>query len=247
MGSPKSSMSRRRIRAVVASVVAVAAVVTGASALARGGSEPDASPRTSSPAAQEDPTVDLDLGPVDDADVTACLGGGFAPDAGSVEVLYGVRQRSADGSAPVLLLRNASGELRLCDVAGPDSPAQLPLPEATAAEPVAFLTNGRKAWDCDGSTVDGYTSTTWLAVGPTVATVQERFWVDGVPGSWFSTEAQGGYAHLQTWLAGPLPEGTELGVQLRVLDADGKPVAQSALPTGTQSLPGCTEGDVQIG
>lgn len=247
MGSPNSSTSRRRVGAVAASVVAVAAVVTGAAALARDGSEPDASPRTSPPAAQEEPRVDLDLGPVADADVTACLSGGFAPDAGSVDVLYGVQQRSADGSAPVLLLRNASGELRLCDVAGPDSPAQLPLPEATSDEPVAFLTNGRKAWSCDGATVDGYTSSTWLTVGPAVATVQERFWVDGVPGPWFSSEAQDGYAHLQTWLDGPLPQGTELGVQHRVLDADGEPVAQSALPTGTQLLPGCTDGDVQIG
>lgn len=247
MGSPKSSMSRRRFGAVVASVVAVAAVVTGASALARGGSEPDASPQASAPAARQDPGVDLDLGPVADADVTACLAGGFASDAGSVDVLYGERQRSADGSAPVLLLRNGSGELRLCDVAGPDSPAQLPLPEVTTDQPVAFLTNGRKAWDCDGTTMNGYTATTWLTVGPTVATVQERFWVDGVAGPWFRTEAQGGYAHLQTWLDGPLPKGTELGVQHRVLDADGAPVAQSALPTATQPLPGCTDGDVQIG
>jgi hypothetical protein len=183
---------------------------------------------------------------VTDADVEACGSGGFAG-AGAVEVLYGVRQRSADGDVPVLVLRNDAGDLRLCDVAGPDSPAQLPLPETSAAQQVVFLSNGRKSWECDGTTVQRYSATTWLAVGPEVSTVQERFWTGGKAGPWFTTSAQGGYAHLQTWLDGPLDKGTELAVQTQALDADGRPVARSALAPGPQPLAGCTGGEVQIG
>lgn len=245
MGSPESSAARRHTGAVVAVVLAVTVVVAGAASLARSGSEPRPAP--AAPAAPApDPVVDLDRGPVTDADVQACSSGGFAG-SGGVEVLYGVRQRSADGDVPVLVLRNDAGDLRLCDVAGPDSPAQLPLPEASTTEPVVFLSNGRKSWDCDGTTVQRYSATTWLAVTPEVSTVQERFWTDGQAGPWFTTTAQGGYAHLQTWLDGPLAEGTELAVQTRALDADGRPVARSGLAPGRQPLAGCTDGDVQIG
>jgi hypothetical protein len=256
MGSTDSSTPRRHLGAVVAVVLAVAAVLVGASALAHEDTEPAPTAAAPAPAPAPVATTDLDRGPVSDADVAACASGGFAADPSSVEVLYGVRQLSADGDVPVLLLRNAAGDLRFCDVAGPDAPAQLPLPAASAGEPVVFLTNGRKSWDCSdsgdgrdgpGSPVEGYTATTWLAVGPEVATVQERFWQDGEPGPWFSTAASGGYAHLQTWITGPVPATTRLGVQTRVLDADGRPVAQSALSRGRVPLAGCTDGDVQIG
>jgi hypothetical protein len=247
MGSPESSTPRRHLGAVVAVVLAVAVVVVGASALSRVETKPDRTPAAPASAPPRDGGVDLDQGPVTDADVKACASGDFATDPASVEVLYGVRQRSADGDVPVLLLRNAAGDLRFCDVAGPDAPAQLPLPETSAGEPVVFLTNGRKSWDCTDGTVEGYTATTWLAVGPEVATVQERFWQDGEPGPWFTSDASGGYAHLQTWITGPVPPTTKLGVQTRVLDADGEPVAQSALTPGRVPLAGCTDGDVQIG
>jgi hypothetical protein len=246
MGST-TSPSRRHLGAAVAAVLAVAVVVTGASALSLAGSGSDPAPAPPAAAPAQDPTVDLDRGDATDADVEACASGGFAPDASSVEVLYGVRQQSPDGDVPVLLLRNAAGDLRFCDLAGPDAPAQLPLPGTETDEPVVFLTNGRRSWDCTGRQVQGYTATTWLAVGPEVATVQERYWQDGTPGPWFTTAARGGYAHLQTWLTGPLPEQTRLGVQTRALDADGHPVSQSALPRGRQALPGCAGGDVQIG
>jgi hypothetical protein len=246
MGST-TSPSRRHLGAVVAAVLAVGVVVTGASALSLAGPDPDPAPAQLATAPPQDPAVDLDQGDATEADVEACVSGGFAPDASSVEVLYGVRQQSPGGDVPVLLLRNAAGDLRFCDLAGPDAPAQLPLPEASADEPVVFLTNGRKSWDCTGAQVEGYTATTWLAVGPEVATVQERYWQDGKPGPWFTTEARGGYAHLQTWVTGPLPAQAQLGVQTQALDADGRPVNRSALPRGRQALPGCAGGDAQIG
>lgn len=247
MGST-TSPSRRHLGAAVAAVLAVAAVVTGASALSLAGPDPDQASERPATAPPQDPTVDLDQGDATEADVEACASAGFAADAASVEVLYGVRQQSPDGEiVPVLLLRNEAGDVRFCDIAGPDAPAQLPLPDSSADEPVAFLTNGRRSWDCTGRQVEGYTATTWLAVGPEIATVQERYWQDGRPGPWFTTEARGGYAHLQTWVAGPLPEQAQLGVQTRALDADGRPVSQSALPRGRQSLPGCAGGDAQIG
>ena len=247
MGSPESSTPRRHHGAIVAAAVGVAVVVTGASALSLSGSEPEAAPASAPASAPEDPTVDLDTGPVSDEDVEACAAGGFAPDAGSVEVLYGVRQQSAQGDLPVLLLRNAAGELRFCDVAGTDAPAQLPLPEVSPAEPVVFLTNGRKTWDCTDAALDRYSSTTWLAVGPDVAAVQERYWQGREAGPWFTTQARGGYAHLQTWVDGPLAKQARLRVQTRVLDTAGDPIAQPALVPGRQPLAGCTDGDVQIG
>lgn len=246
MGST-TSPSRRHFGAVVAAVLAVAVVVTGASALSLTGRDPDPTPAQQASAPTQDPTVDLDQGEPTAADVEACVSGDFAPDASSVEVLYGVRQQSPDGDVPVLLLRNAAGDLRFCDLAGPDAPAQLPLPETSADEPVVFLTNGRRSWDCTGRQVEGYTATTWLAAGPEVATLQQRYWQDGKPGPWFTTEARGGYAHLQTWVTGPLPEQAQLGVQTQALDADGRTVSWSALPRGRQPLPGCVGGDAQIG
>ncbi len=247
----QDSAPRRRLGAIIGTVLAVAVVVAGASALTMADPEPapspDDTPATTS-TADDEQTLDLDLGRVTDpAALATCLADDFATDLGSVDVLYAVEQRSVDGSSPVLLLRNAGGELRMCDAAGPDRPAQLPLPEASDAEPVAFLTNGRMAWDCSDTTVASYTATTWLAVVPGVARVQQRFWVDGAPGPWFSTAASGGYAHLQTWLDGPLAEGVELEVEHRVLDHDGDPFAQSALPSGRQPLTGCTGDDAQIG
>ncbi|MGZ8737471.1 MAG: hypothetical protein ACXWW7_09935 [Nocardioides sp.] len=247
----QDSAPRRHLGAIIGTVLAVAVVVAGASALTTADPEPALSPGdtpATTSTADDEPTLDLDLGPVTDPDVLAtCLADDFATDLGSVDVLYAVEQRSADGSSPVLLLRNAGGDLRMCDAAGPDHPAQLPVPEASNAEPVAFLANSRMAWECSDTTVQGYTATTWLAVVPGVARVQQRFWVAGTPGAWFSTAASGGYAHLQTWLDGPLAQDVELAVEHRVLDHDGDPVAQSALPSGRQPLSGCTGGDVQIG
>lgn len=254
MVSPDTSAPRRRLGAIAATVLAVALISLGFAVVELTGSEPATTPATpgtpasTTPAGAADPVLDLDLGPVSDpTSVTSCLTPDFAADPLTVDVLYTLRQRTADGSSPVLLLRNAEGDLRLCDVAGPDAPAQLPLPADTEADPVAFLTNGRMQWDCTGTTVDAYTATTWLAVGPGVDRVQQRFWVDGTAGPWFTTRAQDGYAHLQTWLEGPLDEGTDLAVEHRVLDAAGFPVPQSTLPTDKQPLPGCTDGDVQIG
>ncbi len=249
MGAPASLPSRRRLGAVVGAVLAVAVIVGGAALAGLGGADPqrEGSPaaRTGSPAA--DPQLDLDAGELAPAEaLAACSTEPFAA-GDDVTVLYAVRQRAQDGASPVVLLRNAAGDLRLCDAAGPDSPAVLPLPAASEETPVAFLTNGRAAWDCSGTTVDGYTATLWLAVGPQVDRVQQRYVVNGRPGPWFSTIARNGYAHLQTWIDGPVAAGAALAVQQRVLDATGAPVAQHALPTRREPLAGCRDGDVQIG
>jgi len=199
-------------------------------------------------ASSDDSVIDLDLGATDD--LTSCLSPDFASDASSVTVLYGVQQRQLDGEGPVLVLRNATGDLRLCDASGPDSPAESPLPTASPETPVAFLSTGRSAWTCAGSsrTLDRFEQTTWLVTSPDVATVGQRYWVDGTPGPWFETSAVGGYAHLQTWLEGPEPAGTVFAQQYRVLDADGDVVPQTALPTKKAVLPGCSRaGSAQIG
>jgi hypothetical protein len=68
-----------------------------------------------------------------------------------------------------------------------------------------------------------------------------------VPGTWFQTAAQGGYAHLQTWLQGPRPD-SRYAQQFQVLDAGGAVVPQTALPTGRTPLSGCRQhGSAEIG
>jgi hypothetical protein len=249
MGAAATPPSRGRAGAVVAAVLAVAVVVgaVAAAGLARSDGPRAAAPATGPSTPAADPVLDIDAGELSDEEaLAACSTPGFAG-GGDVTVLYAVRQRTEDGSAPVVLLRNAGGDLRLCDAAGPDAPAQAPVPEASGQHPVVFLTNGRSAWDCSGTTVDGYSATLWLAVDPQVERVQQRYVVRGHPGPWFSTTARDGFAHLQTWLAGPLDEGAAVAVQQRVLDATGAPLAQDALPTRRQPLAGCAGGDAQIG
>ena len=249
MGSQTTPASRRHLGAVMAAIVTVAVVLGVAVLTNRDAGSPSAGsgPRPE-PTVLGEQTLDIDLGAVTDPTVIAgCLTPAFATDVAEVEVLYAVSQRTSDGNAPSLLLRNADGDLRLCDAAGPDSPGRLPVPAASDTEPVAFVGNGRAAWDCTGRTFDGYTSTLWLAVGPQVDRVQQRFVVDGAEGPWFTTRARAGYAHLQTWLEGPLKKGTRIDVQSRVLDAAGEPVRQSALPTAARPLAGCAGGDAQIG
>lgn len=235
------------VAVVAATALGVALAVVGVTALRDAG---DPQSTTGGPA--DEPTVlgdealALDRGTLTDgAAVDACSTKRFAG-PGPVEVLYGVRQLSDDSEGPVVVLRNADGELRLCDAAGPDSPSQAPVPSASDAEPVVFL-NARAAWHCTDSRLDRYSATTWLAVDDQVATVRQRLWVDGEPGPWFVTQSVNGYAHLAAWQDGPLPEGTDLSAQYEVLDGAGTAVAQDALPVEPAEVGWCEDGDVQIG
>ena len=234
------------VAVAAAAALGVAVAVVGVTALS-GGDDPAT---TAGPAAEptvlgEDALL-LDRGAVTDDDaVRSCSTKRFAA-GGPVEVVYAVAQDSASGEGPVVVLRNAAGELRLCDAAGPDSPSQAPLPTADAADPVASL-NARAAWDCTVSRLDLYTSSAWLVVDDQVASVRQRLWVDGEAGPWFTTEAQGGFAHVAAWVDGPLPEGTTLEAQYEVLDADGAAVTQDALPVDPSEVGWCEDGDVQIG
>ena len=242
-----------RLLPVVGVAMLVAALVLGAGAL-KALSDNDGPTRkvaadsstTTAPFTAQGDVTELDLGPTDADDLAACTTPDFTPEGTDPEVLYGVRQLRLGRTSAVLELRNAEGDVRLCDRIGTDAPAQAPLPTPTAAEPVAFLSNGHAAWTCDGTRLRRFEQSTWLVVSPDVATVRERFWVAGVPGPWFETRAHGGYAHLQTWLQGPEPRST-YAQQFRVLDADGAAVPQTALPTGRQPLPGCRGGSVEIG
>lgn len=238
---------RTSVRVRVGAAVLATTALAGCGATT--GAEPLPADSTRSPQVLGVEVLDIDMGPVTDpAAIEGCLLPGFAADAGSVEVLYGVEQRSADGSSPVLVLRNTDGEVQLCDAAGPDRPATVPLAEPSSAEQAVFLANGRASWDCEGKELLGYSSTTWLAVDDDVDRVQQRFWVNGVAEPWFTSKAVDGYAHLQTWLSGPLARTTEVEVEHQVLDAAGDPVTQTALPTGRQTLETCASGgDVQIG
>jgi hypothetical protein len=238
-----------RLLPVVGVVVLVAALVLGAGSLkALSGSDGESPKVTADLSTTASPAevTDLDLGPTDAHDLAACSTPDFAPEGTDPEVLYGVRQLRLDGNNAVLVLRNAEGDVRLCDRFGTDTPAQAPLPTPTSEEPVAFVSNGRAAWTCDGTRLRRFEQSTWLVVSPDVASVRERFWVTGVPGPWFETRARGGYAHLQTWLQGPEPRST-YAQQFQVLDAQGNAVPQTALPTDKQPLSGCRGGSVEIG
>ena len=230
-------------------VVAVTAIVLVASVL-QGLHAPSTSPvvedRHTMVAAT--PAVDIDLGQVDSPSlVRRCLDGGFADDPAQVEVLYGVQQRRDTGSGPVFVLRNRAGVQRLCDRLGADRPSQSPLPTLSARRPVAYLSNGRSVWHCvdDSRVLRRFTMTAWLLVAPQVASVQQRYYVSGRPGRWFSTRPQSGFVHLQSWLTGPQPAGASYLVQYRVLDTRGAVLPQRVLPT-SQPLPGCASGSAEI-
>ncbi len=227
---------------VVAAIMAVAVLVVGASVLqGLATARRDATtPSASTPPA--DPVAPLDLGQVTSREqVAGCLTPRFAADPAGVDLLYGVQQRKSRGSEPVFVLRNQAGDLRLCDQFGGDGVAESSLPTVTDTRPVAFLSTGRRSWECapDSDSLERFRMTQWLRVAPEVRTVQQRYWIGDRPGSWFSTEAQNGYVHLQSWLQGPHPADTRYGVQYRVLGTTGQVVEQRTLPTGRQSLPGC--------
>lgn len=189
-------------------------------------------------------STSADLGPVTDpAEVKDCLAPGFATDTADVAVVYGVTQKTPDGSSPVLVLRNATGQTRLCDLFGGDYPAMSPLPQADADHPVVFYSTGRRDWTCEQDThaLKRFTVTEWLSVADPVASVRLRFVVGGTPGDWVTTDARDGFVHLQAWLDGPVRHGTSLAMQQQVLDHQGNLVSHTVLPR-TQRLPGCGPG-----
>jgi len=233
------SLLNRAVPAIaVAGMVAALVLGTGALGTLRGQSTGPGAASGSTTSAGPSDTTELDRGGASLADVAACVG----HDVAGAELLYGTRQRSLDDEGPVLVLRTADG-LLLCDAFGPDRPAVAPVPVATVADPVRFLTTGRAEWSCRADRVlEGFRQSTWLSTSPEVATVEQRYRVDGVAGPWFSTAASHGFAHLQTWLDGPEPAGTTYRSELRALDADGAVVPQTELPTRPQALAGCPEG-----
>jgi hypothetical protein len=237
-----------RREAVVA--LAVACVLVLVSWLsARGGDKPatpvgDLTSQTSSP---NDSVVNIDLYPtVTEAQVQACLTSTFATTVADAQVLYAEVQKTEGAPVPVLVLRNKAGELRLCDSFGGDAPSVAPVEYADAAHAVRLLSNGRQAWDCDGTRLAGFTISHWLSVSDSVDRVELRFLVDGTSSPWFSTQAQRGFVHLRGWL-GEQIAGATITVQTKVLDKAGNPVPQDALPTTPQPLTGCEHGPVQIG
>ena len=237
----------RRHGLVLVAALAVAAVAVGAVVLS-GSGDPTGPSATSGPAAAATSSERaIDHGPADDPDAVAdCAGDGFADAVADVDVLYDVAQDAPDGTTPVLALRNAAGELRLCDMTGPDAPAVLPLPRSDAATPVVELTTGDRVWDCDETVLAGFRATTWLSTEPEVAEVAQRFVVDGTPGPWFSSTPVDGVGHLQVWLDRQA-EGAVIHLEQRALHADGSQVDTSW--AGTQRIAGCagTDGEVQIG
>lgn len=237
-------MRYERVVPVVAVASVVASLLLGIGLLRTLLGDADRDEPTRAATTPVDASIDLDLGRVGDELVSGCIVPGFATDVSEVEVLYGVRQLHLDGNSAVLVLRNAAGDLLLCDRFGADRPAEAPSPTASSRQPVAALSTGRLSWACAGKdrTLRSFEKSTWLAVSPDVETVQQRYWVDGVPGPWFSTRARNGYAHLQTWLLGPEPAGSRFAEQYRVLDASGHALRQAALPTRQKALLGCTAG-----
>lgn len=240
-------------------VLGVAALVVTASLLQTLAQNRDDG-ATSSPQAQQasssstpdpapGPTFAVDVGQLDSPTTApGCLTPGFASDPARVDVLYGVLQRRPGGSSPVYVVRNENGAVRLCDQFGADRSSQDPLPTVSDERPIAFLSNGRSSWQCDGERLRRLHTTSWLLVSPEISTLQQRFYVDGRPGPWFTTRAQSGLAHLQAWLNGPEPAGTKYAVQYRALDASGHEVSQSVLPTQRQAMPGCAgDGSAQVG
>jgi hypothetical protein len=244
----------RRTGVMTVAALTVAAVAVGVAAISSPGSGDgdDAAVMTSTSQPSGEPgdasVLRVDHGPSNDLDaVAACAGTGFAADLGDVEVVYDVVQDAPGSTTPVLFLRNADGDQRVCDMTEPDSPAAFPVPQADADDPVVELTTGDRIWDCDHGVLAGFQATTWLSVHAEVAEVAQRFVVDGTPGPWFTTSPVDGIAHLQVWL-GPQVERSRITMEQRALDADGTLLAGPSWPA-SQRIAGCraSDGDVQIG
>lgn len=240
MAAPRTSTRRH-------GAVALSVVLTAGGLVSGLGTVPSVLPVAS--AARTQGVLNLDLGPVTRrAAVARCLTPGFATRPAQVSVLYGVRQKLPRGSVAVLILRNRTGTVRLCDQFGGDYLAQLPPPRATPTKPVAFYSTGRRDWNCEQSTqrLRRFTMTQWLSTRPVVHSIRLRFVVNGVPRRWFATRPVNGFAHVQAWLSGPLPRSARLAVEQRALDGQGRALRHTPLPAH-QRLPGCTNGSVQIG
>jgi len=186
--------------------------------------------------------VDLDVpGSVTTQQIEQCLTPAFAGGTDDVTVLYGRVQHSEAGDVAALVLRNDTGDLRLCDSFGPDSPARAPLVRASGREPVRYLTNGRKAWECDGARLDGFVASQWLSVARSVARAELRFVLDGQQGPRFRAQAHDGFVHLHGWL-GEQPAGVRVSLQQRTFDSAGRVVTQRS-----EQVSACTGGDMQVG
>jgi hypothetical protein len=199
---------------------------------------------SSSPTPEVVTALDVD-GEVTDDQIRSCLTRGFAPSLADVEVLYSTIQKSETGTSPVLILRNADGDLRLCDANGGDYPSQLPITYADATTPIRHLTNGRMGWNCEGTTIESFTVTRWFSVAPVVDRVELRFVVDGDAGAWFSAKAEDGFVHVHGWLNQQQAEAA-VHLQVRVLDAEDNNVPQAEIATAPQPVMACDGSDVEI-
>jgi hypothetical protein len=235
-------------RREAAVAIAVAVLLVAVSWLAaRGPDDPAKGDLTSLASQSDDSIIRLDQsGDVTPSQVRQCIDATFASSADSVDTLYAVQQLSQAGKTPVLVLRNDAGELRLCDSFGGDAPSVAPVQLAGARRAVRLLSNGRQAFDCDGTRLSGLAVSHWLSVNDSVDRAEIRFLIDGVNSPWFSAKAKGGFVHVHGWID-EQSAGAQVSVQTRVLDAAGAAVPQKALPTEPQPVTSCTGGDVQLG
>ncbi|HSV39442.1 MAG TPA: hypothetical protein VLI04_11850 [Nocardioidaceae bacterium] len=235
-----------RREAAVATAVAVLLVMVSwlAGQFGDGNQGPSAGLAASSGADVNE--LDVPGGEVTEDDIRACLTRPFARSLTEVSVLYSSMQLVEGGEVPVLILRNTSDELRLCDVNGGDHPSVAPIEYADEGTPVRYLSNGRMTWDCDGTKLSGFNVTQWYSVAPVVARAELRFIIDGTTGPWFSARAQGGFVHVHGWL-GEQNDGAKVQLESRVLDENGAVVAQSEVPTDPQPVMDCDGRSIQIG
>ena len=229
-----------------AAAIAVAGLVVLVSWLTSefgGGNE---SPRADLAASPSADVRSIDVsGEVTEADIAACLSRPFALSVDDVTVLYSTVQQVEDGTSPVMVLRNESGELRLCDSFGGDAPSVAPIEYADAKHPVQYLSNGRMAWRCDGTKLTAFRVTHWYSVDDVVDRAELRFIIDGVEGPWFSAQPENGFVHVHGWLS-EQQDGAKVQVQSRLLDAQGGTVAQSKVPTTPQPVNDCDGHDIEI-
>ncbi len=229
---------------LVASTATLATLVGGVVAVSALTADPDADqqlgPASSGVLGLDLDDITLDLGALDKtAALASCATTGFiGGDPAGVEVLYGQRQLTATDPTGSFVLRNAEGKLMLCDMFGEERPAVLPLPSPTDAQPAVTLTNSRRDWSCvgpDGAQSVRVRTNHWLAATDEVESARTRFWVDGVAGPWFGAARQGGFVHLQSWLAS-VPATSALKLETQVLDGAGEQVAVPGVPQGPRPV-----------
>ena len=229
----------------ISAAAAVATIAVGGVALLGGeGSgrqqQDDAPVAAASPTAPTGPApVPFTLGrlPAKDAaaTLTACLDS-LDRQPGDYEVGYAQRVRTESGAQGVVVARqDSTGTELLCAkdeqalIAGPMSKSVVV--EPTRGEPIKLADGGGTSsmTDLGTGTTTQLSTTSTFRVAANVAHIDMRVGTDTAPGIWHRSAADHGFVHASAWIDTQVARGTDLYVETRAQDVNGKAITGGPL------------------